>query len=221
VLFVSHNMNAVTNLTHHCLWIDKGSVKTRGPSAEVVIKYLDEGYQKVTTWTANKLNSNPIQILSADISSSRDFFDVAADLYINIQYVVRQCVHGSVISAIIHASDGAPILSTEDIDLNPELFANREPGEYKITITIPGNWLSSGKYYLRLHSGIVYQAIFDNIEAISFEIIETGNANIRQHKQAYLLPYLPWTIQCEKGVNPNFDCPSPLQSGVFDQNQRL
>ncbi|MDD1702932.1 MAG: ABC transporter ATP-binding protein [Methanoregula sp.] len=192
VVFVSHNMNAVINLTHRCLWIDKGTIKMQGPSTEIVTKYLEEGYQKVTSWTAAKQNANPIQILGAEISSSKDFFDVTADLVISIRYIVRREVHGSVISAIIHASDGAPILSTEDIDLNPDLFENREPGTYTSSVTIPGNWLSSGKYYLRLHSGIVYQAVFDNIEALSFELIETGNSKIRQHKQAYLLPYLPW-----------------------------
>jgi lipopolysaccharide transport system ATP-binding protein len=195
VLFVSHNMNAIINLTHRCLWIDKGSVKMQGPSTEIVTKYLEEGYQKITTWTAEKQNSNPIQILGAEISSSTDFFDVAADLIISIRFIVREKVHGSVVSAIIHASDGAPILSTEDIDLNPELFDDRKPGIYTVSVTIPGNWLSSGKYYLRLHSGIVYQAIFDNIEALSFEIIETGSVKIRQHKQAYLLPYLRWVNQ--------------------------
>ena len=192
ILFVSHNMNAVINLTHRCLWIDKGAVRMQGPSTEIVTKYLEEGYQKITTWTAEKQNANPIQILGAEISSSRDFFDVAADLMITIRYIVRTEVHGSVISAIIHASDGASVLSTEDIDLNPELFDDRKPGTYTVSVTIPGNWLSSGKYYLRLHSGIVYQAIFDNIEALSFELIETGSVKIRQHKQAYLLPYLRW-----------------------------
>jgi lipopolysaccharide transport system ATP-binding protein len=197
VLFVSHNMNAIINLTQHCIWIDKGAIRLQGPSSEIVPQYLDEGYRKITTWKADRINTNPIQITAAEISTSSDFFDIAADLHINIQYSVRQELHSSVISAIIHAADGASILSTEDIDLNPELFEIRYPGDYTVSVSIPGNWLSSGKYYLRLHSGQVYQAIYDNIEALSFELIETGNPKIRQHKQAYLLPYLKWVNRNE------------------------
>lgn len=196
VLFVSHNMNAVINLTKRCFWIDKGSVRMHGPSTDVVTKYLEEGYQKVTSWSADKKNTNPIQILSAEVSSTnRDFFDVAADIIIKIRYKVRAQIRGAVISAIIHAADGAPLISTEDIDLNPRLFEIRDPGVYEASVSIPGNWLSSGKYYLRLHSGIVYQVVFDDVEALSFELIETGNQKIRQHKKAYFLPYLMWTFR--------------------------
>jgi lipopolysaccharide transport system ATP-binding protein len=197
VLFVSHNMNAIINLTRNCIWIDQGAIRLQGPSSEVVPQYLDEGYRKITTWRADRINTNPIQITAAEITTSSDFFDVAADLHINIHYSVRQELHSSVISAIIHAADGASILSTEDIDLNPELFELRKPGDYTVSVSIPGNWLSSGKYYLRLHSGQVYQAIYDNIEVLSFELIETGNPKIRQHKQAYLLPYLKWVNRNE------------------------
>lgn len=198
VLFVSHNMNAIMNLTRHCIWIDKGSIRLRGPSTEVVPRYLDEGYRRITTWKAPVITTNPIQITAAEITSSSDFFDVASDLTIRISYSVRQELHNSVVSAIIHAADGAPILSTEDIDCEPDLFELRKPGTYTVAVTVPGNWLSSGKYYLRLHSGQVYQAIYDNIEALSFELIETGNPKIRQHKQAYLLPYLRWTEWTKK-----------------------
>jgi lipopolysaccharide transport system ATP-binding protein len=195
VLFVSHNMNAVINLTPHCLWIDKGTIKMEGPSTEIVTKYLEEGYQKITQWKAERINNNPIQITSAEISSSSGFFDVTVDINIYIKYVIRQPVKNAVISAIIHASDGTSILGTEDIDTNPHLLEYRVPGEYCTKLCIPGNWISSGKYYLRLHSGQIYQSIFDNIEALSFELIETGNSRIRSHKQAYLLPYLPWTVK--------------------------
>lgn len=200
VLFVSHNMNAIMNLTRHCIWIDNGSIRVRGASSEVVPRYLDEGYRRITTWTAPAITKNPIQITGAEISSSSDFFDVASDLVIRLSYTVRQELHNSVISAIIHAADGAPILSTEDIDCDPDLFELRKPGKYSVKVTVPGNWLSSGRYYLRLHSGQVYQAIFDNIEALSFELIETGNPKIRQHKQAYLLPYLKWSEEARENT---------------------
>jgi lipopolysaccharide transport system ATP-binding protein len=40
VLFVSHNMAAVQQLTHNCILLDKGNLTAYGPSAEVIGQYL-------------------------------------------------------------------------------------------------------------------------------------------------------------------------------------
>ncbi|RJR27578.1 ABC transporter ATP-binding protein [candidate division WWE3 bacterium] len=195
VLFVSHNMGAISNLTRHCLWLDNGILREEGPTMDIVSHYLEEGYKKITKWQTPSLNNKPIQIIQAEIVSESGYFDVKSNFKINIEYIVREPVYGAVVSAIIHVSDGASILGTEDIDTNPELLERRNPGKYRATVDIPGNWLSPRKYFLRLHSGVVFQSIFDNIEALSFELIETGNPKIRAHKQAYLLPYLDWDIK--------------------------
>ena len=195
VLFVSHNMGAISSLTRRCLWLDNGVLREEGPTMDIVSQYLAEGYKKITKWQTPSFNNKPIQITQAEIVSESGHFDVKTNFKINIEYIVREPVFGAVVSAILHASDGASILSTEDIDTNPELLERRNPGKYRATVDIPGNWLSSGKYFLRLHSGVVFQSIFDNIEALSFELIETGNPKIRAHKQAYLLPSLEWDIE--------------------------
>ena len=195
VLFVSHNMGAISSLTRRCLWLDNGILREEGPTMDVVSQYLEKGYKKITKWQTPSLNNKPIQIILAEIVSESGHFDVKTNSKINIEYIVREPVYGAVVSAIIHASDGASILSTEDIDTNQELLERRNPEKYRATVDIPGNWLSSGKYFLRLHSGVVSQSIFDNIEALSFELIETGNPKIRAHKQAYLLPYLDWNTK--------------------------
>jgi len=195
VLFVSHNMAAISFLTNRCLWIDNGLIKETGQPKNIVAHYLEEGYLKATNWQTKCLNNNPIQIIQAEIFSENNCFDIKNDFKIHIDYIVREPINGAVVSAIIHSSDGASVLGTEDIDTNQELLDRRTPGKYRASVFVPGNWLSSGKYFLRLHSGVVFQSIFDNIEALSFELVETGNPKIRAHKQAYLLPYLKWNIE--------------------------
>jgi lipopolysaccharide transport system ATP-binding protein len=43
VLFVSHNLAAITGLCHRCLWLDHGKVRMNGPVAETVDGYLQAG----------------------------------------------------------------------------------------------------------------------------------------------------------------------------------
>ena len=44
VLFVSHQMQAVSQLCERALWLDKGEVVLDGPSSEVVARYLQSGF---------------------------------------------------------------------------------------------------------------------------------------------------------------------------------
>lgn len=199
VLFVSHNIGAITQLTTRCLWIDNGSVRENGPTNQVVSHYLAEGYKNNTIWKTNEYNSNFIQITGAEIRADNGQFTTNSNLEITVEYIIRKSIIGAVISVIIHSSDGSPLIGIEDIDSFPELLESRETGTYRDSVIIPGDWLSSGKYYLRLHSGVPGHVIYDNIEAMNFELTDIGNPKIREHKKAYLLPYLQWNVEKIRG----------------------
>lgn len=193
VLFVSHNMGAISMLTRQALLLEEGVLQTAGSTDKVVAAYLSSAYHNETKWVAPGLNSNPMQIVCAEIRSEDSSFDVRKGIEFIIDYEVRQPIRGAIVAVIIHAPDGAALLSTEDIDLHPELLEERVPGRYRATVHMPGNWLSPGTYLVRLFSAIVFQRIFDDLEVMRFDLIETGNPKIRAHKKAYLLPYLDWT----------------------------
>ena len=40
ILFVSHNMSAISELTQNCIYLENGTVKAAGPTAEIVERYL-------------------------------------------------------------------------------------------------------------------------------------------------------------------------------------
>ena len=50
VLFVSHNMAAITSLATRCLWLDAGRVRALGPARETVASYLTEGHVAERAW---------------------------------------------------------------------------------------------------------------------------------------------------------------------------
>lgn len=208
VLFVSHQMGAISALTETAIWIQQGHLRQIGPTREVVSAYVANSIVSATRWNSTVCNSYPMQIMKTELSPSDGFLDVRHGFTISIWYVVREPVRGAVVSAIIHALDGTPIISTEDVDLNLELLEQRMPGTYRADVTVPGDLLSPGRYFLRLHTGIVNQIIFDNIEALAFELVDSGNPKIRSHKQAYILPYWKWRCEWD-------DCaPAPRQSSL-------
>ncbi|MCL5125098.1 MAG: ABC transporter ATP-binding protein [Deltaproteobacteria bacterium] len=203
VIFVSHSMQSVMSLTKLTLCLDSGKLHALGPSKLIVQEYLACFVQAVGSitkkdgvtsqiWETRESNLNAIQIVRVELCYDGDLIDVRAGFSIRLRYTIREPVSGSVLSAIVHDLNGNSILSTEDVDLNPELLDRRPAGYFETNVKIPGDLLSPGKYCLRVHSGIVKVAIFDNLEVFGFEIIETGDVRIRGHKQAYVLPYLTW-----------------------------
>jgi hypothetical protein len=136
-----------------------------------------------------------MQVLSCEIRSEEEFLDVRRGFRILVRYVVREPISGAIVQATIHSLDGSPIISTEDTDMNVELLNKREPGHYVTEVLVPGDWLGPGEYVLRLHLGVVFKSIYDDIEVIAFELLETGSARLRAHKNAYILPYLKWTYK--------------------------
>jgi lipopolysaccharide transport system ATP-binding protein len=195
VLFVSHNMGAISTLTKQALLLEEGRLKMVGPTEQVVRNYLMSLYPKATEWRAPVLNQKAIQILYAKIESKNDSFDVRKELTITIDYEIRRPVREAVVTVAIQAFDGTEILNTEDIDLHPKLLETRLPGKYRARVSIPCDLFRAGTYLLKLHSGIIYKEIYDLIEVLSFDLIDTGNPKIREHKGAYICPYLNWDFE--------------------------
>jgi hypothetical protein len=166
-----------------------------GPTDQVVKNYLISSYLQVVEWIAPELNQKAIQILHAKINSENGSFDVRKDLIITIDYEIRKPVLEGVITVVVQALDGTELLNTEDIDLHPELLDSRLPGRYRARVSIPRDLFRAGTYLLKLHSGIIYKEICDLIEALRFDLIDTGDPKIREHKGSYFCPYLNWSFE--------------------------
>ena len=199
ILFVSHNMGAISNLTERALVLDNGALLRDVTTTDAISLYLLSGYASQTMWQAERQTEHPIQILSIGILNDHDQLaadlDVTKDFSIKISYRIRQPIRNSVIAVNIHAADGTHLVSLEDIDSNPELLMSRLPGLFQTQVCVPGNWLNNGSYLLRVGSGIPGRESFDNIEALRFTLVETGETTKRGHRGGYLLPMLSWQTE--------------------------
>jgi lipopolysaccharide transport system ATP-binding protein len=201
VLFVSHNMGAISTLTSQCLFLEKGIASFYGYTEETINKYLSSAYQNSCIWEAHSHSSHPIQIIKASVSSSdsdlpKNELDRDKIIRIIVEYQVRQQCKQAHIAVIIHASDGTLLFSTHDTDVKINLLSGREVGYYRGVVDIPGGWLKNGQYYVRLGSAIDNQGIFDNIEALSFTLLDTTTiAGNKVNRGGHFLPMLSWDIK--------------------------
>lgn len=196
VLFVSHNMGAILSLTQNCLFLEKGYLVFNGSSEKSTERYLNTGYLSGRLWKNPIRRNTPIRIIECKIldeyGSIDGELDVRRDFIIETIYEVCNPVSGAVISLNLHGNDGSHIMSLEDRDQDNGLLEYRQLGIYKTQVRIPGLWLNNGRYILRVSSGIPSFDVYENVEALIFNLVETGDVNTRGHRKGYLLPMLPW-----------------------------
>jgi len=156
VLFVSHNMGAISALCTKGILLQRGSVVTTGPIQTVMQKYASMGEMSSSTrWVGNCGDENAAVretwIRSLDPDGS---MDTAADLEVGVRVDVHRPIEGLIL--------GIRLLSQYEYELAYMLQDDSEsssppvtmPGELIRRFIIPGNSLAAGVYRITLDLGI-------------------------------------------------------------------
>ncbi len=201
VLFVSHNMGAVTALTSRAIYLESGRVAALGPTPEVVRNYMARQAEAPVEWKARAKTGHAVQILSARLLGlSREpanEFEASDGFTVELTYEVREAARNTLVEFFIHTADGVHLVTCGDHDTAPERYAQRGPGTYTARVTLPGNLLNVGDYVLRINSG-THQTTYDHEDAIWFRVVETSRLTSRHNRRGLVLPMLDWETEVRR-----------------------
>lgn len=150
VVFVSHDMTAITRLCRRAILLDQGRVIADGPAGNVTALYLksDLGTKAARIWRGEAAPGDDvvrllsISALGAD-RVAREIFDVQQSVIIEIIWEVKGSGHAPVPNMQIHNDRGICLFATSDTD--PQWNrVNKIPGLYSSQMTIPANFLNEG-----------------------------------------------------------------------------
>ena len=200
VLFVSHNLGAITRLCNRCLLLDGGQLISSGETANVVQTYMTSGLVERPEYRQDSNREKAMNILHIALRSAdgeiRSDIRYDESLRFEFEYETNQPVSGTSLGIMVYTLDGTCAFTSADIDAHSELLAPRTPGRYKTQVTIPAKWLNVGRYTVRValanaSSGMVY----DNIEALIFRIVDVGTPGSLNgiRRPGILQPLLDWT----------------------------
>jgi lipopolysaccharide transport system ATP-binding protein len=210
VLFVSHNMPAVTRLCERVILLDEGRVLHDGPSSQVVRTYLNAGLgtAAMRAWPdpAKAPGNDVVRLCAVRIRTEDGTITEAVDIRrpvgIDIEYQVLKSGHVLVPSCRFFNEDGIHLFTTLDAD--PVWRQRPRPeGHYVSTAWIPGNLLAEGTILV----GVLVNTFNPPIihahepEAVAFQVIDSleGNAargDFAGRMLGVLRPLLTWTTQC-------------------------
>jgi lipopolysaccharide transport system ATP-binding protein len=199
VLFVSHNLGAITALCTRAILIDHGRVAAEGPAREVVTTYLES------------LRDSDEDVVTLEPASSDAYFEEAAvldaarnpsravpvdsDFYISLQYVVRTALSG--IDVDFHvARDGATIFYSDLAGANGAV--DHKPGRYRALVPVPAQFLTPGVYSISFEIHRPNVEYFDRHDhVVHFSVLETGSDDYRYLGQdiGTVFVDLPWTVE--------------------------
>ena len=186
VLFVSHNLAAVTQLCQSALLLDQGHLIAYGSADQVVTRYLSSGNRdgQVDLDAARGTPSTaPVrltfaELLDADGRVCQDF-PMGSDVSIRFRLRFEDVATPTRLALSIRTSDGLPMTLTVDVDAG--FVAPTGRPERRITVCIPDIRFYPGDYKVSLFvSDAANVHVYDSAEdCLTFTIPDGGRLTFR------------------------------------------
>jgi lipopolysaccharide transport system ATP-binding protein len=199
VLFVSHNIAAISQLCTQCLLLHDGRVMQHGAVDGVVDFYVDQN--NVTgdrrDWPGGV--GAEIKLFSAELvdfnNRPKGVFSTAEDVSIIVKYTVSSKINGAKIAIRLSTPDGIIVLTSEDGDATNK-HNTKYVGDYVARIVIQRNLLAVGRYFITIAAHIpMVEMIFFEENAICFEVQNLSENNfVNDGRKGVINPKLEWYV---------------------------
>ncbi len=197
VLFVSHNMGALSQLCEIGIQLEQGMVKMVGPVKDVIRSYMKSGLDRNTACARFEIDSaKSSQFLSAEIlhgdgSSLSTDFSCDEPITIRLTYEVRQPVMGTYLTLYLQNIEGTRVLFSDIRDTTPEIDERLSIGVHTFNITIPSRLLAPTTYLLTISSAGKYSGVTDHQhDCCEFTLRDLNTQN--PSRPGVLGVQLPW-----------------------------
>jgi lipopolysaccharide transport system ATP-binding protein len=198
VLFVSHDMSAISRLCHQVVWLDGGQVKKLGAAADVVTEYQDAAlghtrFQRGDPQKGTHANLHceiaGVRLIGAG-GQAVGAANIAEDTFVRIRLRVRK--GGVRVRGMVDAYvKGVFAFRT----IQPDTVVSEDKGIFDLFIRIPANFLSETTYTLNVivetQQEKPLKATLPN--AISF--LAYGSEDAGLYKNALLAPRFDWSVK--------------------------
>jgi lipopolysaccharide transport system ATP-binding protein len=206
VLFVSHNMGAISTLCRRAIWLRKGRLAQDGAVSSTVTAYLNASSatsgRKV--WAPGERPGNrAFTLTSATLKNSAG--EMVSEVYLSetitveVEFEVNEPGTKVVLSLNLWDERGSEVFSSlSNTADNPLHGKPLQPGRYRSQCVIYGNLLNEGRYYVTFIGVSGYWSDgFRTDYALAFNALEDGVLK-RDYPGKYggvVRPQLSWTTR--------------------------
>ena len=204
VLFVSHNMAAVTRLCQKAVWLDQGEVVRIGPTSEIASSYLmgDGGRGAIRQWDLDTApGDDVVRLLEVSVKNNEGQVISVADVKDEISVSLRYRVLANDASFRCNMNvftQGVHLFST----MEPTESRRVGPRDYVSTVLITPHLLTEGEHSIGVSiftSHGAKQRFVNEQDAVGFQIVDGMDGNsargdYAQKMSGVVRPKLDWQI---------------------------
>lgn len=185
VLFVSHDMQAMTRLCSRVIWLKNGQVERDGEAKQVVGEYLHEqsktGAEK--KWNSTEAPGDHVaRLLSVRVcdESGTTISNVDIRRPVSIEMSYEVLIGGRILIPNVHFSNGNGVCIFVSHDWEGGWRKRpRDPGVYTSVIHLPGNFLAEGSVFVgaalaTFHPHTIH---FFERDAVTFNVFDSLDGN--------------------------------------------
>jgi ABC-type polysaccharide/polyol phosphate transport system ATPase subunit len=192
VVFVSHNVEAITRLCSRSIWLDRGAIVAEGSSPDVVEAYLMSQVKRTAEEGLTVGTDGPVVVHAvtiADGSGKRaEVLRRDQPLAIEVRFSIKTPIPGLDLATYVLNKRGTEIVNEAWSDTDVD--RPNDPGEYLARIVIPP-LLNVGEYVVGVWLGTAYETLLQEQTVARFRL--EGDVQDRPKRSVVL--GLPWDVR--------------------------
>ena len=209
VLFVSHNLAAITRLCPRSIFLAEGRVVCDGPSHEVTSAYLTSRHgttaERVWPDLATAPGNDIVRLNAVRVRTEHgpvtDALDIRKPVRLELDYEVLKAGHVLVPNYHLFNGEGLQVFGARELD--PDWDGRVRPvGRYISTAWVPGNFLSEGTFFLGAAISTMNPVVVHLFErdVVAFQMIDSMDGDSARGDYGgpmpgVVRPKLKWTTQ--------------------------
>jgi lipopolysaccharide transport system ATP-binding protein len=167
VLYVAHNMPAISRLCQRAILMNGGRIVQDGPVHDVIREYLNSGVGTSASREWAELERAPggevvrlraVRVLNHQ-NAIADTVDIRRPVRIEMEYDVLKSGYVLLPNMYLYNDEGVCVFGAQDLD--PDWRGRKRPsGRYASTVCIPGNLLAEGMLFVDANMNTLDPFIF-------------------------------------------------------------
>jgi lipopolysaccharide transport system ATP-binding protein len=212
VLFVSHNISAVSELCGSVVLLEKGRVAAKGPTEAMLSLYMlsdlnQTGFVDFRQLSASKKRQRQIKpafFLSASVLDNKGkvaaSFDFKDGFSVELIYEVPKPLEHLEVAVRILTHDFCPIMTTMLSEVLPDFLAKPQQGVFKTKVSWPGNFFMPGTFLITIAVYEPQGQLYDVHDAVFRITIEDTGTIFSKYKMNHLIGVITKPLEWQAGL---------------------